>query len=129
DHAYGTGLGDRAHDWERGQMIATRAQRDRAGLDDSSNTPLDQTQSIHEIDRVDREIADICDLRDRERLGAGDMMHAPHEARLAADLARSVTRAGSVGGAAIPGNAIERDVEALGGRHDRQAHEAGNTGK
>ena len=47
---------------------------------------------------------------------AGDVMDAAHQARLVADLARSVARAGAVGRAAVEGHADQRDVDLVAAR-------------
>src|SRR5439155_18861583 len=103
-------------------MIAARRQRPRVRGMDLGEETLDAVEARIEIERVDRRIAAIAAPDAVERRDAGDMMNAPDQARLVADLARSVARAGEVGGAAIEGYTDKRDIDFIG-PGDRQAHE------
>ena len=82
---------------------------------------VDLLQRVHQVDRVDRRSRRRSPTRDQiVGRDAGDMMDAAHQARLVADLARAVARAGAVGGAAVERHADQRDVD-LGRRESPPA--------
>ncbi len=109
-------------------MVAADAERDRPGRNDGRDPGLDPGETVVQVDGIDRQVADVGDVGDAEGLSSGDVVHPPHQARLVADLARSMARAGPVGGAAVPGNAVERDVEPLRRGHKGQPHEGRHAG-
>jgi hypothetical protein len=127
DHPDRPLLGDGAHGWQGGQVIAANSKRDGAGRNHSSDAGLDLIEAVQEIDRVHGEIADVGHIGDREGFRSRDMMDAPHQARLASHLSWPMARARAVRGAAVPRDAVERDVETLGARRQRQPHERGDS--
>src|SRR6185369_12292543 len=67
------------------------------------------------------------------RLDAGDVVDVAHQRRLIAHLARTVTRARAVRGAAVPRHADDADLDLgrlrLVDADMREAHEGGDAGK
>ncbi len=126
DHAHGPTLGDGAKDRQRDQVVAAGGERNGAGRFHLGVEALDARQSVHEVDRVDRGIAEIGDAGELIGRNPTHMVHLAQEARHVADFARPVTGAGAVRGAAVPGHADEGDVDLGRVGHVRQAHEGGD---
>lgn len=95
-------------------MIAPDRQRDGSFADNRGHAGFDTLQCILEIDGIDRKVADVCDIRSAEGFDTRHMMRPSHQARLAADFSRPMARAGAIGRPAIPRNADQCDVQALG---------------
>ena len=123
DHADRPLLGDGAEDRQRDQVVAAGRQRQAPAAWTLAKKRSMRPSAVHQVDRIDRRVAEIGDARQLVGRDAADMMHLAHEARHVADLARPVARAGAVGGAAVPRHADQRDVEARRIGHVRQAHE------
>ena len=123
DHADGPVGRDGAEDRQRDQMIAADRERRGAGGMNLGEELLDPLQAVHQVDGIDRRVAQIGDAAELIGRDPADMVDLADEARHVPHFARPVAGAGPVGGAAVPGHADEGDVE-LGRVGDMgQAHE------
>ena len=91
----------------------------------------DSRHAVGDIGRVGADIAQVGAVCQFEGAHAGGAIFGADHGGGVAQLARSVARAGAVGGAAVPGHADQADLHiAVAGvvrGQDGQAHEAGNT--
>jgi hypothetical protein len=94
---------------------------------------LDARQRVVDVDRVDRCVAEIGAVAQREGIDAARPVDVAHQRRQVAQLARAVARAGAIGGAAVPGNAGQSDLDRVEQRvallDPGQAHEGGDAGE
>ena len=92
---------------------------------------FDDLDAGHQIEGIDRDVADIGHLQAVEGRRTGRHVVGTYERRLGADRARTETRAAAIGGADVEGHAHEAGIQTLGriglGRqahHRRRAAEA-----
>jgi len=132
DHADRALARDRPHDRQGHEMVAAGSERDHAGAVDRLEKGLDPLQGIVEVDRVAGDVAEIGAVGQLEGRNAERVVHVAHHRRHVADLARTMARAGPVGGAAVPGHADQADLDLVelgdvGQAHEgRDAREAGH---
>ena len=90
-------------------MVAAGSDGDGPAAADHSEKLLDFSKRIHQVNRIDRAVAQIrypqCIIR-RDTVG----VDAADQAGLVAYLARTMAGAGSVGGAAIERHADQSDI-------------------
>ena len=120
---------DAAQDGQRDQVVAARGQRPGAAGAEFGDPRLDRLERAHQVHRVGIDVADIGDAAQPVGLGARHRMHPAQHRRHLPHLPRPVPRARAVGGAAVEGDAEQRDIQPGGVGAHWQAHEAGRPGE
>ena len=133
NHADGTGSGsDGAEDGGADGVVAADGEGGDVGRSDGSVEGFDFLESgFQVVGAFDPAVAEVADASFFEGSGAGGVVVGAKEAGLVADFARAVASAGSVGHAAVEGDADDTDVdlgEVLGVGGAKEGGDAGVAG-
>src|SRR5581483_7170719 len=110
-------------------MIAANAHWTRARVEHIPKLFRDTPVGVLDGQGVDREVPKIRDAPFFKRIDLEYGIPGPDHRRLHTDVSGAKARPGPVGGAAIEGNADERNIELFWVADMRQPHEGRNAGK
>ena len=113
DHADGPVNGrERSEDWISDRVVTTCRQRQSSRSDDTPHEGFNVVVDCSVVvDLTEPNIADVCDPGEFERIHASGMVDRTHQARLVADLARTVPGTGTVRYTAVVRHPVERNVD------------------
>jgi outer membrane protein assembly complex protein YaeT len=122
-------FGDGAQDREADGVVAADAGGAGSGGEDRYDALLDATEGVFDGQRIDREVAKVCDAVFFERIEFQDGIPRPNDCRLYSHVARAETRTGAIGGAAVKRDADDGDVQFFRFRDVRETHKGGYAGE
>ena len=131
DEVHGTAMffGYGAEDGEADGVVAAYARGAGSGGENWREALLDAAEGVFDGERIDGEIAEVSDAVPGEGIEFEDWIPRANDGGLHADITRAETRAGTIRGAAVEGDADDGDVEFFGLRDVRKAHEGGDAGE
>ena len=107
-------LVNRAQDGQQNGMVSANTHGSRPGLEDLPKLVDDSLVSVFYGERVNGQIAIICDSGLFERIDIQRRIPGPDDCRLLPHTARSESRTRTIGGSAVVGYADQGDIEFVG---------------
>jgi FtsP/CotA-like multicopper oxidase with cupredoxin domain len=130
DQADGSVLfGYSPQDGQADRVIATNAQAANSGVENGRDSLLDAAKGVFDGKGIDREIAEIGDAELGEGIQLQNGIPGTDDRGLGAHIARTETRTGAIGGAAVKRHADYGDVQLFGLGNVRETQESGDAGE